>query len=96
MPKYPFKLRIWPHYEIEVAGQRRRISPQRGLVLSMMMADRISGRHMAEAADLLWPDPDYMPDFWQDHIRAVCSQVRDTLEQMGVDRHATYFFRKEK
>lgn len=68
------------------------------MILALMFHPRVT---MDLAAEILWPDPDRMPEEWHNQIRCVMSRVRSKLRPYGwiveskygfgwkLERHAT-------
>lgn len=68
-------------YRITGAGSTTHLRPQEALLLWAIMArDEITRE---EAAEILWPHPDTMPDRWADHIWVLISRLRSKLELYG-------------
>ncbi len=79
----PARLRFRLRPAIVGGGQAVRLTPQEATVLLAVMARPEVAA--AELAELLWPDPDAMPDFWRDNIGAVLCTLNAKLRPFGWD-----------
>lgn len=77
----PARLRITPHYAVSNESVSVSLTPFEGhMVLAMMGRPELSADL---AAEILWPDPDKMPETWLIQIRTVMSRARAKLRPFG-------------
>lgn len=84
------RLHITPHYSVSNDAASVDLTPfEGGLLLAMMGRPELSAD---EAAEVLWPDPDKMPETWLIQIRTVISRIRSKLKPFGWTVASRYRF----
>ena len=60
---------------------RVHLAPQEGLVMTALLSHReVTAELLME---VLWPDPDDMPDTWHDILKILLSRLRHNLRAFG-------------
>ena len=84
------KLSIWPHYELRHGALRVPLARQEGLVMTALLAHREVRVDLL--MEVLWPDPDRMPDLWYRSLAVCLYKLRRKLLPFGMTVAARYGF----
>ena len=75
------RLRLFPAPALVVDGKAKRLSPQQARLLLALMGRPLLARDMV--SEVLWPDPDLMPNEWCNVIDMVFFRLRRKLVGSG-------------
>lgn len=82
------RLFITPHYAVGGSDTTVDLTPFEGRLMTAMV---FSGElPKDEAAEILWPDPDTMPDHWHSAIFCLMSRLRNKLRPFGWNVESRY------
>lgn len=84
------KLCIWPRYELRQGALRVPLARQEGLLMTALLAHREVGVELM--VEMLWPDPDLMPDLWYRSLAVCLYKLRVKLRPFGAVIVARYGF----
>ena len=84
------KLCIWPVYELREGACRVHLTPYEGLLMTTLLGHREVTVELL--MEVLWPDPDLMPDYWYDCLRKHLSRLRKKVRPFGWDIKNRYGF----
>ena len=71
------KFAIWPHYELRDGALRVPLTRQEGLIMTTLLTHREVDTGLL--MDVLWPDPDKMPDLWYCSLTTCLHKLRTKL-----------------
>ncbi len=75
------RLCIWPVYELREGLLRVHLTPHEGLLLTALLGHREVPAELLR--EVLWPDPDLMPDRWYEILVVQLSKLRSKLRRCG-------------
>lgn len=75
------KLCIWPQYELRQSPRRVHLARHEGLIMTALLAHREVTIELL--MEVLWPDPDSMPDLWYGNLMVRMHHLRRKLEPFG-------------
>ena len=90
------RLRLTPHYSVGNSSTSVDLTPFEGRILTALAFNRELTSE--DAVEILWPDPDQMPDFWYSQIVCLITRIRNKLRPFGwavINRYG-YGWRLEK
>ena len=75
--------RFWPPYRLtDKAGRRILLKHNEAQILLALMGNRFLGRELI--SEVLWPNPDKMPDHYFTRIYQMIRDLREKLEIFGL------------
>lgn len=84
------RLHLTPHYSVSSEGMSVDLTPFEGrLLTAMAFAPELSAE---EATEILWPDPDHMPECWLNQITNIMARLRAKLRPFGWSVKVRYGF----
>ena len=75
------KLCIYPTWELRVSGVGVHLCPQEGLLMLALLAHPNASEILL--SEVLWPDPDEMPDWWGTALDVIAHRLRQKLLPLG-------------
>lgn len=84
------RLFLTPHYAVGNRDTSVDLTPFEGRLMTALVFSGEMTRD--EAAEILWPDPDRMPDLWHNALWCVLSRLRTKLRPFGWDIESRYGF----
>lgn len=79
-----------PGWHLSHAGGSVYLTPFEGQAILALMCHSRVPRELA--AEILWPNPDTMPEEWHNQIRCVMSRIRTKLRPFGWNVESRYGF----
>ena len=71
----------WPPYELREGACRVHLTPYEGLIMTALLGRREVTVELL--MEVLWPDPDLMPDRWYEILVVQLSKLRGKLRRCG-------------
>ena len=84
------RLCLWPRYALRRGELRVPLARQEGLVMTALLARREVSLDLL--VELLWPDPDNMPDLWYRSLAVCLHKLRGKLAPFGLVIAVRYSF----